>query len=221
MTNFENMTSEVEESANESINEEHDGEYVTLKNHPLYEILNVYPFTIKRKRDGYVVSESNDKDGYIQVNLNRKPYKKHRLIALQFIPNPDNLEQVDHINHNRSDNHIENLRWCSQSTNQRNRTSHKGNTVYEFITDLPEESIKIDYYDTRTERHEFADNQYFYARVDGEDRFYTRITDDGLYKIMHINTLKNGNQHVKMMDINNKQISVYISKLKHIFDIHV
>lgn len=41
----------------------------------------------------------------------------HRLVAQAFIPNPDNLEQVDHINSDRRDNRVENLRWLSRKEN--------------------------------------------------------------------------------------------------------
>lgn len=47
----------------------------------------------------------------------------HRLVAEAFIPNPDNLREVDHINSIRNDNHIENLRWVSHQDNMRNPTT--------------------------------------------------------------------------------------------------
>jgi hypothetical protein len=50
----------------------------------------------------------------------------HRIVGLMCIPNPDNLPQIDHINGNKNDDRIENLRWCSGSTNQRNKPSSKG-----------------------------------------------------------------------------------------------
>lgn len=41
----------------------------------------------------------------------------HRLVALTYIPNPDNLETVNHINENKLDNRVENLEWMSQTDN--------------------------------------------------------------------------------------------------------
>ena len=59
---------------------------------------------------------------YLAVSIDNKPFKVHRLIAEAFIPNPDNLPEVDHINRIPTDNRIENLRWVSRSVNQINRT---------------------------------------------------------------------------------------------------
>lgn len=44
----------------------------------------------------------------------------HRLIALTWIPNPNNLPEVDHINSIPSDNRLENLRWCTKEENMHN-----------------------------------------------------------------------------------------------------
>jgi len=62
--------------------------------------------------------------GYLHVTLyknnKRKNLKIHRLIALHFIDNPNNYQIVDHVNQNRVDNRIENLRWITHSGNNRN-----------------------------------------------------------------------------------------------------
>ena len=47
----------------------------------------------------------------------------HRLIAEAFIPNPDNLPEIDHINTKRDDFRIENLRWVDKKTNRNNPLS--------------------------------------------------------------------------------------------------
>ena len=190
-------------------------EFVPLVEHDNYEILTSFPHTIRKKNDHHTVSETKRNDGYIVVTLNGKKYNKHRLVAIQFIDNPDNLSFVDHINHNRTDNRIENLRWSSRSENNFNKSSYKG-VQYEFVDDIPDEAIKVLFYKTRTEYHEFEEDKYYYYYDDdtNEDIFYGKMTDK-LYRIMHININKGNIQHIKMKDINNKQVSVYINQFKH------
>lgn len=59
---------------------------------------------------------------YLYVNLNNnglKQFRLHRLVALHFIPNPDNLPEVNHIDGNKNNNTVENLEWCSNLENIR------------------------------------------------------------------------------------------------------
>ena len=79
-----------------------------------YEIEINYPHTIRKKADGIVINEYINSNGYVAVNLNGRSYLKHRLIALQFIPNDDpvNKTDCDHRSRVRSDYHISNLRWA-------------------------------------------------------------------------------------------------------------
>ena len=69
--------------------------------------------------------------GYMRVGLfvnnKRITHSVHRLIALTFIKNPDNLPQVNHIDGNKSNNNVNNLEWCSASENQKHSCRVLGN----------------------------------------------------------------------------------------------
>lgn len=62
-----------------------------------------------------------DKKGYLRIVLcsNGKMYTKkvHRLVAIHFIPNPDNLPEVNHIDTVKINNWVENLEWCTTQSN--------------------------------------------------------------------------------------------------------
>ena len=51
--------------------------------------------------------------GYRRVKIDGKTYSVHRLVAETFIDNPDNKPTVDHIDRNKSNNNITNLRWAT------------------------------------------------------------------------------------------------------------
>ena len=94
----------------------------------LKEVLNYDPdtgvFTWKVSTSHSVkagsVAGSTDRDGYIQIRLDRVYYRAHRLAWLHYYgEDPGDLE-IDHIEHNRSDNRISKLRLATASQNQRN-----------------------------------------------------------------------------------------------------
>lgn len=74
--------------------------------------------------------------GATKCGVNSKTFKVHRLVGLAFIPNPDNLPFIDHIDGNTLNNHVSNLRWVTNRQNQENRKLHRetgkipGVTVY-------------------------------------------------------------------------------------------
>lgn len=155
-------------------------EFVPLADSPDYEILSQHPFTIRRADNHYVIAESINQNGYPSVCLNCKKIEKHRIIAKQFIPNPNNFPEVDHINKIREDYHLKNLRWCDRAMNNKNRASNHPGVVYEFVDDIPDDAMVVDFYDTKTERREFNEDEYYYYYNEetGEDIFYRRITDE-------------------------------------------
>ena len=97
-------------------------EWKICPEYPNYEVSNLGE--VRNTKTKKVLSKHQDKDGYFRVGLfyNKRKCTKsvHRLVAVTFIPNSDDTLVVDHINQNRQDNRVENLRWTTRSGNSRN-----------------------------------------------------------------------------------------------------
>lgn len=76
-------------------------------------ISNFGRFRHKKK----LMKQSLNSNGYLTVNIGRKRCTVHRLVALAFIPNPNNYPVVDHIDGNKKNNNSLNLRWTTISEN--------------------------------------------------------------------------------------------------------
>ena len=71
--------------------------------------------------------------GYYVVHLEGKTHTLHRLLAMTFIPNPDKKPEIDHLDGDRANNDLNNLRWATHKENlnnpvavQREIESHTG-----------------------------------------------------------------------------------------------
>lgn len=84
----------------------------------LYEVSNMGNV---RNMRGKVLAKHIINSGYhkLAFTVNNKTYNKlvHRLVAEAFLPNPDNLREVNHINEDKLDNRLSNLEWVSSSAN--------------------------------------------------------------------------------------------------------
>jgi hypothetical protein len=87
-------------------------------------------------------SHPNKNTGYHQVllqngklKLKPKLFYVHRLVALHFIPNPNNLWEVNHLNFKRDDNRIENLEWVTKRENLIHSIPNRNNIVKQILND--------------------------------------------------------------------------------------
>lgn len=68
-----------------------------------------------------ILKSYSNTDGYLQVDLykqgKRKGFKIHRLVADTFLDNPNNYEEVNHIDEDKTNNHVTNLEWCTHFYN--------------------------------------------------------------------------------------------------------
>jgi hypothetical protein len=85
--------------------------------------------------------------GYLRVTLRKDKQNHkgriHRLLAIQYIPNPDNLPEVDHIDRNRSNNDLSNLRWATHHENMNNIEEGNGWVLLDKSTT---DRLGYDYY---------------------------------------------------------------------------
>ena len=170
------------------------GSWIELKFDNDYEIYDQYPYPIRKKSTGRILKESVTNGGYVRVCIKQKSQFKHRLIAFQWIENDDqeNKTQIDHINRDKLDNRIENLRWVTASENNRNKDKYV-QQINEYLDELPENIIEI-------REHEGLKFNNLYVDIDNER--FLKITRSKIKIIKPY--LSNKSQVISFTDIYGK-----------------
>ena len=87
---------------------------------------------VRNVKTDRILKAGIDGQGYYKVNLRKDKKSKsmnvHRLVANTFIDNPDNKRCIDHINNDRLDNKVANLRYVTHTENNQNKSMRKDNT---------------------------------------------------------------------------------------------
>tara|TARA_R110000851_G_C12660320_1_gene521332 strand:- start:67 stop:507 length:441 start_codon:yes stop_codon:yes gene_type:complete len=114
---------------------------------------------------GMILKSCLNSEGYSKValfkNEIRKEFRIHRLLGIAFIPNPDNKPMIDHIDMNRENNTLSNLRWATSSENCEN-TRAKHIRVQQYKKGKP-------YYQATIKRNGIIYNKSSYNKEKLED----------------------------------------------------
>jgi hypothetical protein len=127
---------------------------------------------IKNKKTGRILKPSIV-EGYSKYKLSRDKVaynaSGHRVVALAFIPNPENKPTIDHIDRNQSNNAVTNLRWATYCENNQNKIGFRGavpfrgvanhlNGKFQAHISINNTLIHIGLFDTAEEAHEMYDS---------------------------------------------------------------
>lgn len=105
----------------------------TVEEFDKYEVSNLG--NVKVIKTGKIMKQTKTKPGYRTVSLTKEPGRClsrfcHRLVAIAFIPNPENKPEVDHIDRKRHNNNVSNLTWATRKEQAANRAYVSRDTKY-------------------------------------------------------------------------------------------
>ena len=106
--------------------------FIMLKDFSNYKISNLG--NVLNITTGKIMNQFKCNNGYMKIKLKneygeRKNNLIHRLVLTSFVNNPDNKPCVDHIDNNKTNNKLENLRFATNQENNRNKKIAKNNTT--------------------------------------------------------------------------------------------
>ena len=123
---------------------------------------------IKNSKTNKIMKQKTAKNGYKRIGLSKngnvKYFLIHRLVSIAFLENPDEKPKVDHIDENKTNNNVKNLRWSTPKENKYNQGKNKNNksgykgvcfdkqlNKYKAYININDKSKHLGYYETAEE----------------------------------------------------------------------
>jgi hypothetical protein len=171
---------------------------------PRCEIYSEYPHMV-RDSTGRILP-NHETNGYMYCYMDGVQTAMHQLIAQQWIDNPNFYTEVDHLNGDRSDNHVSNLRWVTRKMNMNNKHNYGERDVV-YVNELPEGAISVPTYGDWT-----FENLFFSPST---NRFYLYTELNHYRELPYIRV---GNHYLSCAtDTDNKQHNIYYTKFKKLY----